>query len=193
MRIVAGTYRGRQLRSPENDHARPTLDRVREALFSSLFSLRGELDGACVLDAFAGSGALGLEALSRGASRVVFYENDSAAQRVIRANVGALGAGDAVELCCCDVFQKPPDTRAQPFDLVLLDPPYSTDVRKVVTLLEQLHASDMLAPRALISYEHAASQLDVLYELLDETCAVFHIVAEKKYGKTRVTFLQTQL
>lgn len=90
MRVIAGEFRGRILDSPSADTTRPTTDRVRESLFSSLYSRTGGFDGLSVLDAFAGSGALGIEALSRGASHAVFFERDPAAVRVLESNLAAL-------------------------------------------------------------------------------------------------------
>ena len=91
MRIIAGEYRGRRLQAPKGDATRPTTDRVRESLMSALSSARGGFEGAVVLDAFAGSGALGLEALSRGAASAHFFEKDGVALRALCANVEALG------------------------------------------------------------------------------------------------------
>ncbi|NJD62687.1 MAG: 16S rRNA (guanine(966)-N(2))-methyltransferase RsmD [Deltaproteobacteria bacterium] len=122
MRIVAGKWRGRPLRAPKGLAVRPTSDRVREAIFDIL----GErVSGTSVLDLFAGSGALGLEALSRGASRAGFVEPDPAAFAVLRKNVETLGAGEA-EAWQLDYRQALRRLRARPqrFDLVFLDPPY---------------------------------------------------------------------
>ncbi|MGE5753125.1 MAG: 16S rRNA (guanine(966)-N(2))-methyltransferase RsmD [Deltaproteobacteria bacterium] len=122
MRIVAGKWRGRPLRAPKGLAVRPTTDRVREAIFDIL----GErVSGTSVLDLFAGSGALGLEALSRGASRAVFVEPDPAAFAVLKKNVESLGAGDS-EAWPLDYRQALRRLRARSmrFDLVFLDPPY---------------------------------------------------------------------
>ena len=93
MRIVAGDFRGRSIDAPQGSGTRPTTDRVREALMSSLYSLLGGFDGQCVLDAFAGSGALGLEALSRGAEKADFFESNKGAFRTLRSNIAACGIG----------------------------------------------------------------------------------------------------
>jgi 16S rRNA (guanine966-N2)-methyltransferase len=121
MRIIAGTHRGRRIAAPKGDHTRPTGDRVREALFN----LVGPVDGASVLDLYAGSGALGLEALSRGARRCLFVESDGAACRVIRANLETLGLTGALVLQR-DAVAVVQEERAagRRHDLVLLDPPY---------------------------------------------------------------------
>lgn len=126
MRIVAGHFRGRRLKGPVADGVRPTSDRLRETLFNVLGPLLG---GARVLDAFAGTGALGLEAVSRGAARAVFVEQDRRAVDVIRANVAACGAENACAIIRDD-FLSPRGRRrtavpeADRFDLILLDPPY---------------------------------------------------------------------
>lgn len=121
MRIIAGTHKGRRIAAPKGEHTRPTGDRVREALFN----LVGPVNGASVLDLYAGSGALGLEALSRGARRCVFVESDGAACRVIRANLESLGLTGALILQR-DAVAVVEEERAagRRHDLVLLDPPY---------------------------------------------------------------------
>ena len=127
-RIIAGTYGGRRLVVPKGDHTRPTADRAREGLFSSLQSLM-ELDGARVLDLYAGSGALGLEALSRGAAHATLVDNDPRALSALHKNVDALGA-EAVGVAM-DVSAFLSGT-PQPYDLVLLDPPYELEVEPVL-------------------------------------------------------------
>jgi 16S rRNA (guanine966-N2)-methyltransferase len=123
MRVIAGSLRGRQLRAPTGTSTRPTSDRVREAVFSML----GDVEGARVLDLFAGSGALGIEALSRGAAGAVFVERDAHAARVLQGNLDALSlAGDTVELRRRDVRAALQSARAgkETYDLVFIDPPY---------------------------------------------------------------------
>jgi 16S rRNA (guanine966-N2)-methyltransferase len=121
MRIIAGTHRGRRILAPKGAHTRPTGDRVREALFN----LVGPVDGASVLDLYAGSGALGLEALSRGARRCLFADTDAAACRVIRANLEslALTGGLVVQRDALAVLRDE-SAGARRHELVLLDPPY---------------------------------------------------------------------
>ena len=120
MRIVAGRYGGRRLQAPPGRATRPTSDRVREAVFSIL----GPLDGARVLDLYAGSGALGLEALSRGAAEVVFVERDARALAVLRANLDALGAEADVRRADALAALRDARERGETYDLVLCDPPY---------------------------------------------------------------------
>jgi 16S rRNA (guanine966-N2)-methyltransferase len=123
MRVVAGTHRGRKLLAPRGEHTRPTADRVRE----SLFNLVGPVEDASVLDLFAGSGALGIEALSRGAVRCTFVEADAAAVRVIQRNLETLGLAGAVVLRRDALTLLREEAEAgRRYDLILLDPPYET-------------------------------------------------------------------
>jgi 16S rRNA (guanine966-N2)-methyltransferase len=130
-RIIAGTHRGRRLAVPAGTATRPTSDRAREGLFSSLLSLT-ELEGSRVLDLYSGSGALGLEALSRGAAAATLVEQDPSAVAVVRANVAGLSLDAEVVEADVEAFlRRPPE----PFDVALLDPPYEVDVGPVLDLL----------------------------------------------------------
>ncbi len=154
MRIIAGKWRGMRLSQPPGTQTRPTTDRVREAMFSALESRIG-FDGICVLDAFAGSGALGLEALSRGAGWVVFCERDGKALATIRRNVASLpGAREASEIVRGDVLKRPP-AGSVPFDLVLLDPPYAYPAQSIARFLSGLELAGLLGDSPLVCYEHA--------------------------------------
>ena len=121
MRIIAGQWRGRPLVAPTGETTRPTADRTRETLFSMLVSRLGTFDGLRVADLYAGSGALGLEALSRGAAHATLIDHDPAAIAAIRANIAALGATTRTSVRATSAARLPPD---QPFDLVFADPPY---------------------------------------------------------------------
>jgi 16S rRNA (guanine966-N2)-methyltransferase len=131
MRVVAGEYGGRRLAAPPARGTRPTADRVREALFSML----GDVSGLRVLDLFAGSGALGIEALSRGAASVTFVESDARAAAVIRQNLDALGAEGEVKRRDAMVFLA---AQRGTFDLVLADPPYDSAPLLAASLAERL-------------------------------------------------------
>ena len=134
MRIIAGQWRGRAIEAPPGMATRPTADRVRETLFSMLASRLGSFEDLRVADLFAGSGALGLEALSRGAARATFVENDPKASAIIRRNAEKLCAIDRVQILAGSALALP---KSQPFDLIFADPPYApgsgTAVVKSVT------------------------------------------------------------
>lgn len=121
MRIIAGKWRGRRIEAPQGLSTRPTADRVRETLFSMLASRLGTFEGLRVGDLFAGSGALGLEALSRGAASATFVEIDPKATAAIRRNAEKLGAGERVRVIAGSALALP---RSEPFDLIFADPPY---------------------------------------------------------------------
>lgn len=151
-RIIAGSLGGRRIETPKGDGTRPTSDRVREALFSALESELGGFDDLEVLDLFAGSGALGLEALSRGAGRATFVESDRRAAATIRRNIDALGVIGAVvqPIKAASFVGRTHDSR---FDLVLVDPPYALATSAVAALVETL--SDRAARGALFVVERA--------------------------------------
>jgi 16S rRNA (guanine966-N2)-methyltransferase len=152
-RIIAGVAGGRRLRVPPSG-VRPTGDRAREGLFNSLGTLL-DLDGATVLDLYAGSGALGLEALSRGAAAVVLVENGPRVLPVLRANVAAVGLPGARVVAgpVRTVVSGPPPAR---FDLVLADPPYATSAAEVRDVLAALGTGEWLAPGAVVVVERPA-------------------------------------
>jgi 16S rRNA (guanine(966)-N(2))-methyltransferase RsmD len=154
VRIIAGRFKGRRLIGPAGSTVRPTSDSLRETLFNVLGDVAAS---ARVLDAYAGTGALGLEALSRGAAHVTFVERDRAALDAIARNVDALGAGDACAIIRADFARaqhaagRRPDWTHQPFDLVLLDPPYdAADLPAIVS-----RASRLLAPGGRLVLEHS--------------------------------------
>ena len=170
MRVVAGRHRGRPLEAPPGRDTRPTADRVREALFSIL----GDVTGSRVLDLFAGSGALGIEALSRGAASATFVESDRRAAGVIRANLESLG--ESADVVVRDALRwlgsAPAGTS---YDLVLLDPPYDSAPRLGVTLSQSLPA--VLADDAVIVTE-SDKRNPLTLDLPLET--------ERTYGDTRI-------
>jgi 16S rRNA (guanine966-N2)-methyltransferase len=149
MRIIAGEFKGRTLEAPTWKGLRPTSDRLRETLFNILAD---RVPGAAVLDVFAGTGAVGLEALSRGARAVVFIERDARAVALIRTNVARCGAGEryAIQHAAAETALAGP-VAGGPFDLVVLDPPY--DVPDLATLVER--AAAQLAPDGVVVLEHA--------------------------------------
>jgi 16S rRNA (guanine966-N2)-methyltransferase len=154
-RLISGVAGGRRLRVPPSG-VRPTGDRAREGLFNSLSTLL-DLDGAAVLDLYAGSGALGLEALSRGAASVVFVESGPRVLPVLRANLAAVGlpGGRVVAGSVPTVVAGPPPAR---FDLVLADPPYATPVAEVLGVLESLVSGGWLAEDAVVVVERSSRE-----------------------------------
>jgi 16S rRNA (guanine966-N2)-methyltransferase len=177
MRIIAGQWRGRPLFAPKGDATRPTADRTREALFSMLVSRLGSFEGLRVADLFAGSGALGLEALSRGAAHCTFVEHDGAALDVLKANIAKLGVAGA-DVRAQSVMALGP--AAAPFDLLLLDPPYGTGAGTVA--LERLQRLGWLAPGAIASVETRKGEA--------VTVEGFETEAERVYGKAMITLLR---
>ena len=173
MRIVAGTHRGRRIAAPRGGRTRPTGDRVREALFN----LVGPVDGASVLDLYAGSGALGLEALSRGARRCLFVENDAAACRAIAANLESLGLTGGI-VVRRDVAAVLRDERAagRRHDLVLVDPPYEHWAELEPALAQLLPA--VVAEPGLVVVETDARV---------EPTLPLALVTTRRYGSARLT------
>ncbi|GII76518.1 DNA methylase [Sphaerisporangium rufum] len=151
-RVIAGTAGGRRIAVPPGKGTRPTSDRAREGLFATIGSLLGPLDGARVLDLYAGSGAVGLEALSRGAARATLVESDGRALRTIRENVARLGLPGATVVA--DRVERVVAARCpEPYDLVFADPPYAVGDEAVRLVLERLRDNGWLAPDALVAVE----------------------------------------
>jgi 16S rRNA (guanine966-N2)-methyltransferase len=152
-RIVAGTYKGRRIATPPGRDTRPTSDRVREALFGAL----GDLAGVRFLDLYAGSGAIGLEAVSRGADAVLLVESDPRAGRIIRDNIALLGAGEVARLAPSRVESVlPGGPLGEPYDVVVADPPYDLGETEITTLLSGLAEYGWLAPDALVIVERSS-------------------------------------
>ncbi|HYO41523.1 MAG TPA: 16S rRNA (guanine(966)-N(2))-methyltransferase RsmD [Nocardioidaceae bacterium] len=153
-RIIGGTAGGRRIKVPSGERTRPTSDRVREALFSSLESALGSLEGLRFLDVYAGSGAVGLEALSRGALAVTLVEHDRRAAALIRDNARAARLGD-VEVLVVDAVRALAGPPAAPYEVAFLDPPYASPVPEVVAVLRGLHDGGWLSPQALVVVERS--------------------------------------
>jgi 16S rRNA (guanine966-N2)-methyltransferase len=157
MRIVAGAWRGRTLFAPSGTATRPTADRARQALFDMLLHApwggRETVEGAHVLDVFAGTGAFGLEALSRGAANATFIEHDRAALAALRANIVACGAQNRCIVLAIDVLATPSGEAA---DLIFLDPPYRADL--LASAIARLRAAGRIAPKALLIAETGRDQ-----------------------------------
>ena len=177
MRIIAGQYGGRRLQAPKDQAIRPTGDKIRGAIFNALRS-RGVLEDAIVLDLFCGTGALGLEALSQGASHCTFVDKSRTSLDLAKENAKTLGAGGQSTFLLKDAAKltAPPE---QPATLIFLDPPYGKDL--ITLTLETLHTQNHLAPNAVLVIETAkieAPTLPTPYKPLDE----------RTYGDTKIIF-----
>ncbi|BBB12341.1 16S rRNA (guanine(966)-N(2))-methyltransferase RsmD [Sphingopyxis sp. FD7] len=178
MRVIAGEWRGRKLLAPKNDATRPTADRTRETLFSMLASRLGSFEGLYVADLFAGSGALGIEALSRGAEQCLFAEQDRDALDALRRNLDALGATPRADIRAGSVLALGPARRT--CDLLLFDAPYATGAGSVA--LDKLARLGWIAPDGWISIETGERETVEV--------AGFEIDAERKVGKAKLTLLR---
>ncbi len=178
MRIIAGEWRGRKLVAPKGDTTRPTADRTRETLFSMLVSRLGSFEGLAVADLFAGSGALGLEALSRGAGTCLFVEQDGDALKALRSNVDALVPRGRATAQAGSVLALGP-ARAT-MDLILLDPPYGTGAGQVA--LDRLLRLGWIGAQSWISLETDLKEHVAIAGLTVES--------ERKVGKAKLTLLR---
>lgn len=177
-RVVAGTLGGRQLRVPAGRSTRPTSERVREGLFSTLESIRGPLDDAAFLDLYSGSGAVGIEAASRGASRVTCVERDARALAVLRGNLDALGLR-TVQASSSPVDRFLDDKPLSRFDVVYVDPPYSVSVDGVLALLVD---NGWLAESAVVAVERASRDTP------PEWPAELSLDRSRRYGDTTLWY-----
>lgn len=184
MHVIAGSARGVPLRVPAGTCVRPTSGRVR----TSLFSILGEsVAGARVADLFAGSGALGIEALSRGAAHCTFVENARPALAALRANLAKTRLAERAEVLACDAFAALPQLEARgPFSIVFVDPPYRlvANTGPFAALLEGLASSPALAPNALIVVQHDTPTP------LPQAIGRLAIADQRVYGSTTLTFLR---
>jgi len=182
-RIVAGTHGGRRITAPSGRDTRPTADRVREALFSTLDSLT-DLAGARFADLYAGSGAVGLEAASRGAAAVLLVESDARAARTIRANIAALDLGATCSLLVVRVASALAMPPPAPFEVVFADPPYAMPDQEVTDLLRDLVRHEWLAPEGVVVVERSARS--------PEPVAVEGVTSERgrRYGETALWYFR---
>jgi 16S rRNA (guanine966-N2)-methyltransferase len=178
MRIISGKWRSRPLIAPKGDTTRPTADRTRETLFSMLNSRLGTFEGLSVMDLFAGSGALGLEALSRGAATCVFVEQDKAALDALDKNIAKLEAGSQCDIRRSSVLSL--GRPIKPYDLILMDPPYASGAGSVA--LDKLGRLGWFAPSAWISIETSGRE--------DITIDGYTIDTVRDVGKARLTLLR---
>lgn len=183
MRVVAGTQKGRRLKQPIGPGLRPTSARVKEALFSIILD---RIPNAKVLDLYAGTGALGLEAISRGAREVVFVENQSTSIQVLRENIEHCAVTDSCTITAQDVQAfldgRFPQYEKDPFDLVFADPPY--EISDLAPLLRQLDSSRKVASKGLVVIEHFKKAS------LPQEAGSLQQIRQSRYGDTFLTFYQ---
>lgn len=188
MRIVGGDFRGRNLSTPEGRHTRPTSDRARQAIFNIVehAEFAPNLKGARVLDLFAGSGALGLEALSRGASFCLFVDTDDEARGAIRENIEAFGLFGSTRIHRRDATKlgPRPGAQAEAFDIVFMDPPYHKGL--IEPALSGLIDDKWLRPEALVIAESGADE-DI------NITNLWHIIDSRIYGAAKVLFLKQKI
>ncbi len=184
MRIIAGSEKGRKIIAPEGEYTRPTIDRVRESIMSSVNSACAGFEDLVVADLFAGSGALGFECLSRGAHHALLIDNNTSALAAIKENAKTLAYGeDKVSIKKMDVT-KERIPYAQPFDLVFCDPPYIMEPSELFSVLARAKEQGALADSCLVVYENNHQIDDALIESFG-----MQRKSHKKYGKTFVDFL----
>ena len=184
MRVVGGRLRGRNLAAPKSQAIRPTADRLRESLFNILVHSYGDpITDARVLDLFAGTGALAIEALSRGAAFALFVDDGAEARALLRGNVEALGLGGATKVYRRDATKLGPVSPLEPFSLVFLDPPYGKGLAEQALI--SARGGGWLAPGALVVVEEAT---DAGFKLPDG----FEELERRDYDDTQMTFLRAQ-
>ena len=180
MRIVGGKFRGRRLASPSSDHIRPTTDRTRESLFNIL-QHKIDFNEKRVIDLFAGTGALGLEAISRGASYCLFVEQGTEGRGLIRTNVEALGLQGVTRIFKRDACDLGPIGAAAPFDLVFMDPPYAKGLGE--RAIASLVSGGWITRDALVVLEEAKA-------FMPDAIAGFEVLDQRIFGETALSFLQ---
>ena len=181
MRIVGGTFSGRLLKSPRSDRVRPTSDRLRETIFNILFHAYGNpVDGARVIDLFAGTGAMGLEALSRGAGAALFVEQSAAASAILRANIQALRLEGAARVLRRDARKLGTAPDGESFSLVFLDPPYGRGLAP--PSLAALRKGRWLSTKALLVIEESAGAVIDLPE-------GFALSEKRRFGATQIALV----
>ncbi len=180
MRVIAGKYKGKTLFSPEGNTTRPTTDKIKETVFNILFS-KTEMTGAVILDLFAGSGALGIEALSRGAKRAIFIEKDRYAYRLVRENLRHVGINGEAEVYCTDFTVALKKLSGKKFDIIFCDPPYAAGYEQQILQLIQKY--DILSEDGIIFIEHSSENK------LQNPPNGF-IIDTRECGNTAISFLQ---
>ena len=182
MRIISGSAKGRKLATFSGSAIRPTADRVREALFSILYSRLGSFQEKMVLDLYAGTGALGIEALSRGAARCVFVDQARTSVDLIRRNLEHVALADRAEVRTDRVETLIPRLASDTFDLVFIDPPYAD--KAIASVIERVAAAGLLRHNGILCLETGA-KAD-----LPETVGLLHRFDQRTYGTTLISFYE---
>ncbi len=178
MRVIGGIYRGRKLIPPTGDAIRPTTDRMRETIFNILSHSATALSGAGVLDVFAGSGAMGIEALSRGAAHACFFDRDRKACELVRKNIARLGLEDIATVKPVTAPRFPPSKNS--YDFIFLDPPYRLDI--IPEVIGSLKENGYLARNCMIVAEYSSGNILNHPDYLS-------LYKEKNYGEACISFL----
>ena len=182
MRIITGKAKGIKLDTLSGDNTRPTAERVKEAVFSML---QFDIEGRRVLDLFAGSGQMGLESISRGASEAVFVERSKDAVKVIEKNIAKTRLSSYCKVITCDCMDFINRNRSDRYDIIFLDPPYASGL--YIPVLKALFANSCLKPSTMIVCE---SDFDELLEKEPELKNIYRIMKTSRYGKTVITVLE---
>jgi 16S rRNA (guanine(966)-N(2))-methyltransferase RsmD len=175
MRVIAGEFKGRRLASPRGANLRATTDKVREALFNILSF---KIEGASFLDVYAGSGSVGIEAISRGASRVVFIENDKNNIALLKKNLSLLPDHARAEVVCGDALNYLKKNEID-FDIIFLDPPY--EAGDLENLLQTLGCCDSMKPQSVVIFEHFHKKI------LPDVAGDFSVLKRYRYGGTTLS------
>jgi len=179
MRIIGGAHRGRKLLSPADHNIRPTSDRMRESIFNILSHTPRGLEGANILDVFAGTGAMGLEALSRGAAHSTFFDKSRKSLQLVQKNISLLELEEKATIRCISAPDFPPSKT--PYDVIFLDPPYRLSV--INDVFSALKNMGYLADHCRIVFEYSSSNTLILPDYLE-------IIKNKTYGNSHFTILK---
>ncbi len=182
MRIITGKARGVKLKTLEGDATRPTSERSKEALFSML---QFDIEGRAVLDLFAGSGQLGLEALSRGAASATFVDRSKDATKIINENITKTKLLDGASVICSDFTDFIRTVRGRrKYDIVFIDPPYAQKI--AVSSAKKLYDAELLKPTSIVACESAEENI---FESCPEAREIFEVIKQKKFGMAHITLL----
>lgn len=191
MRIVSGIYKGHTIKAPQGQDTRPTTDRVRESIISSIISRTGELNELYIVDVFAGSGALGLECISRGAKYCTFCDLSKQATNIIKSNISSLKIDNSeAKAISVDIFRSGIPRAMHPYDVVLLDPPYKIGADEVFTIISSAIEKQIIDTDALIVYEYSSTSNLEVASVIEEKG--YTVLSHKTYGSTSVDIISAR-